>query len=614
MFEGAVGDDDPQDLRIVTFDIAQPPLHERGPQAPPRDAGRQGQPHHAAARPDGPLAYPGTRRADGHRRGERRRADRRSTTTASCCVERDGNGDGTAAPRFKKVFVIDTRTPGSTAATCDKTLLVDLMAVPDPQKVGNDGDFFRFPFNTIESVHVVDDHTILVANDNNYPFSNGRAREQVGRPHRAAGAGRQRDDPHRGRRRRCSRTAGCCGRRLDALLTRPPASRDMPGPPPGAASAGLAHRRCHGRRAGGGAGASWRRRLGWHGADTPNVLFRIELFREAGFTRVGRRLVRRPLTPRLQRPAAAARRRPRPDRCWAGPAPCSRRRASTGCCARPRRTSAAGRRAASLLFAAGTVTNVAVGRLAFALGLALGLAAVLAGRRERHWWLAGGLSVGDGVGQPGRRRRSWPWRGLAWVLGARRTSGERVPPIDLRRRHAGATGAARPAVPRGRGVPVRAGGARRVSSVPARHRTGSCSVPHGSGAADRRGPLRGWRASAAFVLPTPLGANVTRLGMYVLAPVLVAIAPRAAASWLLVVAGRCCSGSGRRPSTRSPAPVPIRRPRRRTTSPCSTFLRPARLRSSAASRSPSPSITTRRRTSRPSWPSPAVGSASSTSP
>ena len=59
-----------------------------------------------------------------------------------------------------------------------KALLVDLMAVPDPQKLGDDGDFFRFPFNTIESVHVVDDHTILVANDNNYPFSNGRARSK----------------------------------------------------------------------------------------------------------------------------------------------------------------------------------------------------------------------------------------------------------------------------------------------------------------------------------------------------------------------------------------------------------------------------------------------------
>ena len=53
------------------------------------------------------------------------------------------------------------------------------MAIPDPNKIGDDGDFFRFPFNTIESVHVVDDHTIIVANDNNYPFSNGRSRSRA---------------------------------------------------------------------------------------------------------------------------------------------------------------------------------------------------------------------------------------------------------------------------------------------------------------------------------------------------------------------------------------------------------------------------------------------------
>ncbi len=50
------------------------------------------------------------------------------------------------------------------------------MAVPDPAKVGGDGDFFRFPFNTIESVHPVDASTLIVADDNNFPFSNGRSR------------------------------------------------------------------------------------------------------------------------------------------------------------------------------------------------------------------------------------------------------------------------------------------------------------------------------------------------------------------------------------------------------------------------------------------------------
>ena len=44
----------------------------------------------------------------------------------------------------------------------------------------------------------------------------------------------------------------------------------------------------------------------------------------------------------------------------------------------------AGRMAASVLFAAGTVVNVAVGRLTFALGLAVGLAALAAVQRRRH--------------------------------------------------------------------------------------------------------------------------------------------------------------------------------------------------------------------------------------
>jgi hypothetical protein len=46
--------------------------------------------------------------------------------------------------------------------------------------VGADGDFFRLPFYTIESVHVVDERTLLVASDNNFPFSNGRSRSRSG--------------------------------------------------------------------------------------------------------------------------------------------------------------------------------------------------------------------------------------------------------------------------------------------------------------------------------------------------------------------------------------------------------------------------------------------------
>ena len=57
----------------------------------------------------------------------------------------------------------------------DKRLLVDLLAIPDPQGIaGEAGSFLAFPFVTIEQLAVVDDHTVLVGNDNNFPGSSGR--------------------------------------------------------------------------------------------------------------------------------------------------------------------------------------------------------------------------------------------------------------------------------------------------------------------------------------------------------------------------------------------------------------------------------------------------------
>ena len=91
-------------------------------------------------------------------------------------LERDGAGDGVAAPRFKKLFLIDTHRRSARGGYVSKQLLADLLAVPDPNRIGGDGDYFRFPFVTIESVHAVDEQTVLVASDNNYPFSNGRSR------------------------------------------------------------------------------------------------------------------------------------------------------------------------------------------------------------------------------------------------------------------------------------------------------------------------------------------------------------------------------------------------------------------------------------------------------
>jgi len=55
---------------------------------------------------------------------------------------------------------------------------VDLMDIADPKGIARQGTIdgvFTFPFVTIENVDIVDDRHIIVGNDNNYPFSIGRA-------------------------------------------------------------------------------------------------------------------------------------------------------------------------------------------------------------------------------------------------------------------------------------------------------------------------------------------------------------------------------------------------------------------------------------------------------
>ena len=59
-----------------------------------------------------------------------------------------------------------------------KVGFIDLMDIDDPQKLakqgGKDGKL-TFPFFTIENVDVIDGERIIVGNDNNLPFSSGRA-------------------------------------------------------------------------------------------------------------------------------------------------------------------------------------------------------------------------------------------------------------------------------------------------------------------------------------------------------------------------------------------------------------------------------------------------------
>ncbi len=87
-------------------------------------------------------------------------------------IERDG-GQGDAA-EFKQIFKIDLSNIDSDGFV-KKEAVVDLLSIGDPADLNRDGDTtFDFPFVTIEDVLVLDKDTILVANDNNYPFSQGR--------------------------------------------------------------------------------------------------------------------------------------------------------------------------------------------------------------------------------------------------------------------------------------------------------------------------------------------------------------------------------------------------------------------------------------------------------
>jgi glycerophosphoryl diester phosphodiesterase len=174
LLEGAVTGDDPRDLRLYAYDIA------RGALAPTfftvrldgasqtvdlasltDSSGARVYPA-AIAPPSGPLAI-----------GELKAVNDRQLLL----IERDNLGDDEATPRVKKIFLLTL--PSAREGAIAKTQAVDLLAIPDPSGLGGGMNFFRLPFYTIESVHVVDERTLLVASDNNFPFSNGRSRSRT---------------------------------------------------------------------------------------------------------------------------------------------------------------------------------------------------------------------------------------------------------------------------------------------------------------------------------------------------------------------------------------------------------------------------------------------------
>jgi hypothetical protein len=87
-------------------------------------------------------------------------------------IERDGGQGATA--RFKRVFLADLGARDADGFVA-KTEVADLMNIADPDDLNGDGSTtFTFPFVTIESVLLVDWDKLLITNDNNFPFSNGR--------------------------------------------------------------------------------------------------------------------------------------------------------------------------------------------------------------------------------------------------------------------------------------------------------------------------------------------------------------------------------------------------------------------------------------------------------
>lgn len=96
---------------------------------------------------------------------------------ALACTGTDATSCYPNPAKVKRIVLIDT------GATDDEGFLrrighIDLMNIDDPEAKAVNGaeesGKFAFPFLTIENVMKVDDRHILVANDNNLPFSGGR--------------------------------------------------------------------------------------------------------------------------------------------------------------------------------------------------------------------------------------------------------------------------------------------------------------------------------------------------------------------------------------------------------------------------------------------------------
>ena len=256
--------------------------------------------------------------------------------------------------------------------------------------------------------------------------------------------------------------------------------------------------------------------LGWRGADWPAQLLRIELVESAGPT-IWNNLwfaghhtpgygVLFPLLGALVGPAAVA------------VASCTVAAWSFHDLARGHGRTLA----ASLLFAAGTVVNVAIGRLTFALGLAIAVSALAVARRGRYV-VATVLVVATAPASPvaavvlAVALAAWWWHERSWRLAV--LTALALAPVA----------AAALLFPQGGQFPFRAGALAWTVAAAAVVALVTTAPVVRTGAL-----LYAAMCVAAFVVANPLGANATRLGMFAAAPIVVLTARRIRAPMVLI--------------------------------------------------------------------------------
>jgi hypothetical protein len=104
------------------------------------------------------------------------------TNDKACPDPKNPQPDCFANPaKLKRVYKIEFSDANAGGAV-RKIGYIDLMKIADPnnKKLQGGGDgFYDMPFNTVENVDVVDATHIIVADDNNLPFSAGRALDQA---------------------------------------------------------------------------------------------------------------------------------------------------------------------------------------------------------------------------------------------------------------------------------------------------------------------------------------------------------------------------------------------------------------------------------------------------